>query len=32
MVTHRYRSLDEVPAAFAGTHRNPDYVKGIVEL
>ena len=31
-VTHRYRSLDEVPAAFAGAHHAPDYVKGIVEL
>lgn len=32
LVTHRYRSLDEVPAAFAGAHRLPDYVKGVVEL
>jgi L-iditol 2-dehydrogenase len=32
MVTHRYRSLDEVPAAFAGAHRQADYVKGVVEL
>ena len=31
-VTHRYRSLDEVPAAFAGAHHADDYVKGIVEL
>lgn len=31
-VTHRYRSLDDVPAAFAGAHHAPDYVKGIVEL
>lgn len=31
-VTHRYHSLDQVPAAFAGAHRAPDYVKGIVEL
>ena len=31
-VTHRYRSLDEVPAAFAGAHLADDYVKGIVEL
>jgi threonine dehydrogenase-like Zn-dependent dehydrogenase len=32
IVTHRYRSLDEVPAAFAGAHKQPDYVKGVVEL
>jgi L-iditol 2-dehydrogenase len=32
IITHRYSSLDEVPAAFAGAHRAPDYVKGIVEL
>src|SRR5690606_5642197 len=31
-VTHRYRSLDEVPAAFSGVHRSPDYIKGVVEL
>jgi L-iditol 2-dehydrogenase len=31
-ITHRYRSLDDVPAAFAGAHTQPDYVKGIVEL
>ena len=31
-VTHRYHSLDEVPAAFAGAHHAADYVKGIVEL
>jgi threonine dehydrogenase-like Zn-dependent dehydrogenase len=31
-ITHRYQSLDEVPNAFAGAHRQPDYVKGIVEL
>jgi L-iditol 2-dehydrogenase len=31
-VTHRYRSLDDVPAAFSGVHRSPDYVKGVVEL
>lgn len=31
-VTHRYRSLDEVPAAFAGAHHAPDYIKGVVEL
>ncbi len=32
MLTHRYRSLDEVPAAFAGAHRDAEYVKGVVEL
>jgi L-iditol 2-dehydrogenase len=31
-ITHRYKSLDEVPAAFAGAHEAPDYVKGVVEL
>ena len=31
-VTHRYHSLDQVPAAFAGAHHAPDYVKGIVDL
>lgn len=32
LITHRYRSLDAVPGAFAGDHRNPDYVKGVVLL
>ena len=32
MITHRYRSLEQVPAAFAGDHRDPDYVKGVVLL
>jgi L-iditol 2-dehydrogenase len=32
LVTHRYASLDAVPAAFAGDHRRPDYVKGVVLL
>ena len=32
LVTHRYPSLDAVPAAFAGDHRRPDYVKGVVLL
>ena len=31
-ITHRYRSLDDVPAAFAGAHEAPDYVKGVVLL
>jgi L-iditol 2-dehydrogenase len=31
-LTHRYRSLDEVPMAFAGAHRAPGYIKGVVEL
>jgi L-iditol 2-dehydrogenase len=32
LITHRYRSLDAVPDAFAGDHRSPDYVKGVVTL
>jgi len=32
IVTHQYQSLDEVPAAFAGAHRDVDYVKGVVAL
>ena len=32
LITHRYRSLDAVPAAFGGDHRRPDYVKGVVAL
>lgn len=31
-ITHRYCSLDQVPAAFGGAHLAPDYVKGVVEL
>jgi L-iditol 2-dehydrogenase len=31
-LTHRYASLDAVPAAFTGEHRRPGYVKGLVEL
>ena len=30
LVTHRYASLDAVPSAFAGDHRQPEYVKGVV--
>lgn len=30
MITHRYRSLDEIPGAFAGPdRRDPAYVKGV---
>ena len=32
LVTHRYPSLDAVPSAFAGDHRLPEYVKGVVTL
>jgi L-iditol 2-dehydrogenase len=32
LISHRYRSLDSVPDAFAGDHRSPDYVKGVVLL
>ena len=32
IITHRYRSLDSVPNAFAGDHRSPEYVKGVVLL
>jgi len=31
-VTHRYTSLDQVGSAFAGAHKQPEYVKGVVEL
>jgi L-iditol 2-dehydrogenase len=31
-ITHRYKSLEEVPAAFAGDWQAPDYVKGVAEL
>jgi threonine dehydrogenase-like Zn-dependent dehydrogenase len=30
LITHRYRSLESVPNAFAGDHRSPEYVKGVV--
>ena len=30
LITHRYRSLDDLPRAFAGEHRQPDYVKGVL--
>lgn len=32
LITHRYHSLDAVPNAFAGDHRSPEYVKGVVVL
>ena len=32
LITHRYPSLDAVPSAFAGDHRLPEYVKGVVTL
>ena len=32
LVSHRFRSLEDVPAAFAGADRNPDYIKGVVEF
>jgi L-iditol 2-dehydrogenase len=32
IVTHRYTSLDQVGSAFAGAHKQSDYVKGVVEL
>jgi L-iditol 2-dehydrogenase len=32
IITHRYSSLDQVPAAFAGAHHAADYVKGIVQI
>ena len=30
MITHRYSSLEDVPRAFGGEHRQPDYVKGVL--
>jgi L-iditol 2-dehydrogenase len=32
IVTHHYTSLADVPQAFDGAHKAPDYVKGVVEL
>src|SRR4029079_16649198 len=29
-IIYRYLSLDAVPGAFAGDHRSPEYVKGVV--
>jgi len=32
LITHRYRSLDAVPGAFAGVHRRAGYIKGVALL
>jgi L-iditol 2-dehydrogenase len=32
LISHRYNSLEAVPNAFAGDHRQADYVKGVVVL
>jgi L-iditol 2-dehydrogenase len=32
MITHRYSSLESLPAVFAGEHRAAGYVKGVLEL
>jgi L-iditol 2-dehydrogenase len=32
LITHRYPTLASVPAAFAGAHTSPDYIKGVVTL
>jgi L-iditol 2-dehydrogenase len=32
LVTHRYDALDAIPGAFAGEHRAPGYIKGVVTL
>lgn len=32
LITHRYRSLTEVPRAFAEDHFSPDYIKGVAVL
>jgi L-iditol 2-dehydrogenase len=32
LITHRYETLDAVPAAFGGDHARPDYVKGVITL
>lgn len=32
LITHRYAGLDAVPAAFAGDHLQPGYVKGLAVL
>lgn len=30
LITHRYTTLDELPQAFAGDHRQAGYVKGVL--
>ena len=32
IVTHRYSSLEALPAVFAGAYRHPDFVKGVLTL
>ncbi len=32
MISHRYAGLAQIPKAFAGDHRQPGYVKGVVVL
>lgn len=32
LITHRYSSLESLPAAFAGDHDAPGYVKGVLTL
>lgn len=32
LITHRYASLDALPAAFVDAHRAPNYVKGVLTL
>lgn len=32
IISHRFRSLDAVPSIFAGAHRDPDFVKGVLTL
>lgn len=32
LITHRYPSLESIPAALSGDHLDPDYVKGVVTL
>jgi threonine dehydrogenase-like Zn-dependent dehydrogenase len=32
LITHRYTSLDDLPRAFGGDHRSPEYVKGVLTL
>jgi L-iditol 2-dehydrogenase len=30
IISHRFHSLDAVPSIFAGAHRDPDFVKGVL--